>query len=106
MGKSDIAQRKTRGVKNLSINVSGPLGEDFRGSIGSELHIIGKPQVKNFGNFGSDRLVKLQREALENDCTVERRKRGYVFTSCDTGPAGVYCRILDEVDEEMDNFRY
>lgn len=99
------AHRHTRGTARLHGGATGR-HRDNESGIASELHIIDKPQVRNFGNFGSHRLVNLQREALEADCTVERRKRGFMFTSCDTGPAGVYCRTLDEVDEEMDNFRY
>lgn len=94
----------TRGVKRLHPTIATSLdGFGIRG----DLHIIGTPQVKNFKKFGSKRLVALQREALENDCTVERKgSRSYIFTSCDTGPGGVHCLTLDEVDEELDNWRY
>ncbi|KKL64825.1 hypothetical protein LCGC14_2161120 [marine sediment metagenome] len=56
------------------------------------------------------RFLSLQCEAVDAGCTLEyvgtRRMRGYVFKSCDTGPGGVKCMTLDEVDEELDNFRY
>lgn len=56
------------------------------------------------------RFLSLQSEAVDAGCTLEcltaRRKRGYLFMSCDTGPGGVHCETLDEVDEELDNFRY
>lgn len=78
---------------------------DAEYGISTQLHIIDKPQVKSFGSFGSKRLVKLQREALDFDCVVERRQKGYNFTSCDTGAAGIHCSTLDDVDEELDNFR-
>ncbi len=78
----------------------------------ADLHIIDKPQVKGFNSFGGKRLIKLQLEAQTYDCEVKRDERGrrkhqrsYIFTSCDTGPAGAECRTLDEVDEELDNFR-
>ena len=55
------------------------------------------------------RFIGLQEEADGYGCTLEyvgtRRMRGYVFKSCDTGPGGVRCTTLDEIDEELDNFR-
>ena len=58
--------------------------------------------------FSFDRFMALEHEAWRHGCTVERfegRGKGYTFTSCDTGPAGVWCKTLDEVDEEMEKFR-
>ena len=80
--------------------------------IASELHVMGKIQVKGIDRFGGERYVALVKEAVALGCTVERNergrqkyKRGYIFTSCDTGAGGVECMTLDEVDEELDNFR-
>jgi len=102
---------KRKGKDRKAINVL-PRGNRFRESgISGQKQIIGSIKVKGIGRFGAkQRYFDLRREAESYGCSLEfldeaRRKRGYTFTSEDTGLAGVFCLTLDEVDEELDNFR-
>ena len=114
MSKLDT-QTKTKGTKRRPyVNLVSPSTQSSYGGAGirGDLHVMGKIQVKGIDRFGGERYVALVNEAVEYGCTVERNERGrqkyrysYIFTSCDTGAGGVECMTLDEVDEELDNFR-
>lgn len=72
-------------------------------------HIEGKLQIKGAKQYGhSTRLRALFQEAEELGLTAEkeeRGKRGYILITPDSPLGGIECRTLDELDEEIANWR-
>lgn len=79
------------------------------GSIIQTHEIEGVPKVKGVKRYGyNNRLRLLFEEAKELGLTAEVKegsKRKYILVTPDSPLAGIECNNLDELDEEIENWR-